>query len=296
MRHAARGVADSASGTEAKQAVVAAAAATTSPLKSRFDVGTGTGTKDAPVDGKDGKPHLGPWVETADGKKKGETGSSDDSDKKNRPPLKGRPEDPTIIDGVKVPQTNDGVMDDPHRTPPKEGTRGVEGGVTEKDKARKAKEGKTGERIENKPETPKEAPPLPHSEAEKLLGGDKDARKDKSATRVKDKRPDDYDEVAVGLEVSAALAVPSERRLDIGTPTGYIFINILILIYHVSRNQQTSQTALTTTLTRCRKVQTRTTLRRRRRLTRAPLAVVCTTTTTRKASSRHSTRSCCPSP
>ncbi|PKS12067.1 hypothetical protein jhhlp_001363 [Lomentospora prolificans] len=94
-------------------------------------------SKVAPVDGNDGKPHNGPWVET-DGKV--------DSD---LPALKGRPADPTVIDGQKIPESNDGVMDDPNRHPPKEGTRGTEGGVSEKARA----EGET-----KVPETPKEAP------------------------------------------------------------------------------------------------------------------------------------------
>ena len=57
-------------------------------------------------------------------------------------------------------------MDDPHRAGPKEGTRGTEGGVSEK-----GKEGQlTSEKV---PGGPKEAPPLPHSETKKL-GSDSD--------------------------------------------------------------------------------------------------------------------------
>ncbi|KAK5654414.1 hypothetical protein OQA88_7324 [Cercophora sp. LCS_1] len=117
------------------------------------------GTKDAPVDGKDGKPHAGPFVEY-DSKHK------EDGD---LPVLKDRPTDPTIIDGKKIPETNDGVMDDKNRPEPKEGTTGTGGGVSEKDKERKKKESQTGERVENKPQTPKEAPPLPHEDEEKIL-------------------------------------------------------------------------------------------------------------------------------
>ncbi|KAM7208949.1 putative transmembrane protein pft27 protein [Naviculisporaceae sp. PSN 640] len=114
------------------------------------------GTKDAPVDGKDGKPHAGPFI---DYDNKG-------SESKDFPALKDRPADPTIMDGKKIPESNDGVMDDKNRPEPKEGTTGTGGGVSEKDKERKLKESTTGAKVENKPQTPKEAPPLPHSEQE----------------------------------------------------------------------------------------------------------------------------------
>ncbi|KAI1079636.1 UPF0016-domain-containing protein [Whalleya microplaca] len=160
-------------------------ASTQSPIDStvtsfkttKFDVGT----KDAPVDGKDGMPHEGPFVSTDKGRKKGD--ANDVADTKSLPTLKDRPIDPTVIDGKKIPESNDGVMDDPNRQPPKKGTIGTEGGVTQKDKARKAKEGETGEKVENIPETPKEQPPLPHSEQEKILNEkekEKEGKKDKS--------------------------------------------------------------------------------------------------------------------
>ncbi|KAK3331062.1 hypothetical protein B0H66DRAFT_467271 [Apodospora peruviana] len=116
------------------------------------------GTKDAPVDGKDGKPHAGPFIDY----------DSKTSDSRDFPVLKDRPEDPTIMDGKKIPDSNDGVMDDKNRPEPKEGTTGTGGGVSEKDKERKMKESETGEKVENKPQMPKEAPPLPHSEQEIL--------------------------------------------------------------------------------------------------------------------------------
>ena len=52
-----------------------------------------------------------------------------------------------------LPLSNDGVTDDPNRVSPKEGTRGTEGGVSEKSKDN----GKLP--TEKVPETPKEAPP-----------------------------------------------------------------------------------------------------------------------------------------
>ncbi|KAL2065636.1 hypothetical protein VTL71DRAFT_3306 [Oculimacula yallundae] len=123
--------------------------------KSRYEIGT----KDAPVDGKDGKPHAGPFVGDKEIKKPAD----------EKVPAKEVVKTELVTpDGQKIPQVNDGVMDDPNRLLPKLGTTGTEGGVSEKDKVRKAQEGQTGEKYENKPDSPKEAPPLPHSEQTKL--------------------------------------------------------------------------------------------------------------------------------
>ncbi|CAK7565244.1 MAG: GCR1-dependent translation factor 1 [Sporothrix epigloea] len=108
--------------------------------------------KDVPFDGKDGRPHEGPFVEIEKSRKA-------DGEKTAM-----------YIDGKKVPESNDGVMDDKNRVAPKHGTTGMTGGVSEKDKQRKAIEGQTGERVENTPETPKEVPALPHHEEEKMHG------------------------------------------------------------------------------------------------------------------------------
>ncbi|GKT95231.1 hypothetical protein Ct61P_13081 [Colletotrichum tofieldiae] len=161
-----------------------------SGVKTRF------GTDHAPVDGKDGMPHEGPFVDQDRDSKKEVV---DTDSKKDLPPLKGRPSDPTVVDGKKIPETNDGVMNDKTRQKPKEGTTGTEGGVSEKDKARKAAEGRIGEKVNKKPEAPKEQPPLPQSEQEKILS-DKDATKDKEH----DHDHHTADEVA-GLEKPAGL-------------------------------------------------------------------------------------------
>lgn len=116
-----------------------------------------SGTKDAPVDGKDGKPHAGPFVEL--GASSGST--------KDLPTLKDRPADPLVVDGKRIPESHDGVMDDKNRPGPKKGTTGTEGGVSEKEKDRKLKEKQTGGKAENKPPTPKEAPRPPHADQEK---------------------------------------------------------------------------------------------------------------------------------
>lgn len=121
------------------------------------------GTKDAPVDGKDGKPHAGPFV-----------GTDKESKLKVAPATlesilgEDKMADLVTPDGGKIPQANDGVMNDPSRELPKHGTTGTEGGYSEKDKVRKAQEGQTGEKIEKKPGSPKEAPSLPTSEVSKI--------------------------------------------------------------------------------------------------------------------------------
>ena len=157
----------------------------------------GVGTKDAPVDGKDGRPHLGPFVETgAERDRKKAKENSGDADIK-----KPVPDGVPIGDGPKIPETNDGVMDDPHRTGPKEGTRGTEGGISEKNKDRKATQ-LDGARPEKKPDPPKEIPPLPHSEQESLdpKAAAKDDGKKSKENGMEDK---DKQKELGGLEVMA---------------------------------------------------------------------------------------------
>ncbi|KAL9100001.1 MAG: hypothetical protein Q9163_004567 [Psora crenata] len=152
-----REVASSAEGIAlAKEASAISPPSASQPAKPVVD---GVGTKDAPVDGRDGRPHLGPFVETSaerDRKKAKESG-----DDLPKTPTKDVPKGGSSEDGWKMPETNDGVMDDPNRTGPKEGTRGTEGGISEKTKD--SKEEKKGD-LEKKPDPPKEVPPLPHSE------------------------------------------------------------------------------------------------------------------------------------
>ncbi len=160
---------------------------TSSSTKSKIDVGT----KNAPVDGKDGMPHEGPFITTDKDRKKG-SDASELADSNSLPTLKDSPSDSIIIDGKRIPESNDGVMDDPHRKPPKQGTTGTEGGVSEKDKARKVKEGVTGEKVENVPPTPNELPP----EAKGNINEVKESTKEKT----KDDAYRTADDV-VGLEV-----------------------------------------------------------------------------------------------
>ncbi len=171
------------------------------------------GTKDAPVDGKDGKPHAGPFVETAaerERKKAKESGDGKGFSTGTKPvpkPLKAPPGGASYSEDSKIPESNDGVMDDPNRVSPAEGTRGTEGGVTEKDRDRKVQEGQIGTKTEKKPDPPKEAPPLPHSQGEEM-----EAKEVMEAGRKAKEVPAEETEKTKGvggLEVSADRWIPS---------------------------------------------------------------------------------------
>ncbi|KAL2180771.1 uncharacterized protein P884DRAFT_216299 [Thermothelomyces heterothallicus CBS 202.75] len=161
-------------------AAAAAAAAAADPQLDRDSVavragastGRRYGTKDAPIDGNDGKPHAGPFVELGSS-----SGSAEDL-----PVLKDRPADPLIVDGKRIPESHDGVMDDKDWSGPRKGPTGTEGGVSEKEKEKRLREMQTGEKVENKPPTPKEAPPLPHSEQERIQVAKNDDRSDDRAS------------------------------------------------------------------------------------------------------------------
>lgn len=102
------------------------------------------GTKDAPVDGLDGKPHTGPFLDSASSSDKSAVKDSSNT----------RPK-------IKKPEGEDGVMNDANRQTPKKGTTGTEGGVSEKERLAEAGGVK-------KPEAPKEAPELPASDSARL--------------------------------------------------------------------------------------------------------------------------------
>ncbi|KIW15413.1 hypothetical protein PV08_05459 [Exophiala spinifera] len=110
------------------------------------------GTEHAPVDGKDGMPHEGPFVETTAERtrKKTQGIGYDDDPVPEKSPYGSQP----------LPQTNDAVMDDRLKSSPAEGTRGVEGGISEKSKENKLSD--------KKPDPPKDVRPLPNHEAETL--------------------------------------------------------------------------------------------------------------------------------
>ncbi|KAF4551038.1 Hypothetical protein D9617_15g043920 [Elsinoe fawcettii] len=171
------------------------------------------GTKDAPVDGKDGKPHAGPWVgKDTETKKSGKSSSDDDAVPDSVKKLeKQLAQSEGKKKGSRIPDKNDGVMDDPGRQSPEEGTTGTEGGVSEKSKKQKQKEAKTGEKQAKKPKAPSEAPPLPHSEQQLIKdaqGGSKDETEDSEKPKG-----------AVGLEKPADLPnAPSSKNKDSSAP------------------------------------------------------------------------------
>jgi len=153
---------------------------------------TGTkGTKNAPFDGQDGMPHEGPYVK-------------DDPVPSNKKPAivedlgpkKTVAGPPKASSTVEVLDGDKSVMQDPDRKLAT-GNKGTEGGVSAKDKERLAHEEKTGEKLEKIPESPKEAPPLPHSEQKQLHG---EVLEGETSTRALG---------AVGLEVSCRLSLVS---------------------------------------------------------------------------------------
>lgn len=152
----------------ARAAVPAYADVSSLPDPSLAPVSPGSkGTKDAPVDGMDGKPHAGPYVDDtprAHGKKPNVVeelgpGTTPVSSQKDSTILVGAED--SVLDGDKS------VMQDPDRKLAT-GSTGTEGGVSAKDKERLAHEEKTGEKMEKVPESPKEAPPLPQEDQKKL--------------------------------------------------------------------------------------------------------------------------------
>lgn len=168
-----------------RAAVAAYPEVTDAPSPSLAPVTPGTkGTEHAPVDGIDGMPHEGPYINDnpRPTKKKPAVVEELGAKKTSTGSPKGSKED-AILDGDKS------VMQDPDRKLAT-GNKGTEGGVSAKEKERLAQEGKTGEKLEKKPESPKEAPPLPNSEQKQLHG---DATEAETSSRALG---------AVGLEVS----------------------------------------------------------------------------------------------
>ncbi|KAF1812972.1 UPF0016-domain-containing protein [Eremomyces bilateralis CBS 781.70] len=150
------------------------------------------GTKDAPVDGLDGKPHAGPYI---DKQKKPKPGVEDIGPKPASAPESVNQK--LAEETWKLGPENDGVMF--HRDPSPEGPTGTEGGVSKKDKERKEKEDKSGERSGRKPDPPKEAPPLPVHE-EEVIG------KETTVKLSEDKeKPKEKPKGATGLEKPADL-------------------------------------------------------------------------------------------
>ncbi|KAL8660364.1 MAG: hypothetical protein Q9202_006635 [Teloschistes flavicans] len=165
-------------------------------------------TKDAPVDGKDGRPHQGPFVETSaerDRKKAKETGDEETVSSSKKAPSAKKAKEASYKDGWKMdlPETNDGVMDDPNRAGPREGTRGTEGGISEKSRDGKVEGDTAVTKSEKKPDPPKEAPPLPHGEQEKL--GQKDSKEPSKKDAESNAEEEDKTKELGGLEKPADL-------------------------------------------------------------------------------------------
>ncbi|KAL8943379.1 MAG: hypothetical protein Q9216_001088 [Gyalolechia sp. 2 TL-2023] len=169
------------------------------------------GTKDAPVDGKDGRPHQGPFIETSaerDRKKAKESGDDGPTTTADRPAIPEKFKEASYKDGWKIdlPKTNDGVMDDPNRSGPKEGTRGTEGGISEKSRDGKT-DGDSGlTKSEKKPDPPKEVPPLPHGEQEQF--GQTESKE--SGKKASETKPEEVDESKEKPKALGGLEKPAD--------------------------------------------------------------------------------------
>ena len=172
----------------ARAAAPAYTNASPDPSPAAVAAGSSKGTKDAPVDGFDGKPHAGPYVDDTPTSHDKKPAVVEDlsTGKKTVPGLK----DSTLVGAEKEVLDGDkSVMQDPDRKLAT-GKTGVEGGVSAKDKERLAHEDKTGSKKEQVPTSPKEAPPPPHGEQSQLKEA---AAAESTSTRLAG---------AVGLEVS----------------------------------------------------------------------------------------------
>lgn len=163
------------------------------------------GTKDAPVDGMDGKPHAGPYVDDTP-KSHGKQPNVVEELGPGKTPVGSPKESTTLVGGEdSVLDGDKSVMQDPDRKLAT-GSTGTEGGVSAKDKERLAHEEKTGEKMEKVPESPKEAPQLPHDD-QKKLGNAVEAE---TSTRALG---------AVGLEVGCNSALSRMLMTDWTTET-----------------------------------------------------------------------------
>lgn len=165
------------------------------------DVVSGTkpdrGTKDAPVDGLDGKPHAGPFVydtkERVKLESKVEDLSSSSSSSRFSDEL-----DKARDSGFEIPDRVDSVMTDREgHAKGKDSLDGTEGGISTKER-NKVKSG--SEKEEKKPEAPKEVSEHRELEKEKVL---KAAKKDASDLKAPGKAAMAKGEKGIGgLEVS----------------------------------------------------------------------------------------------
>ena len=139
------------------------------------------GTKDAPVDGFDGKPHQGPYVDDKSVTSKKGPGGIEELRPDSLKPAK---HELTKEEWKKLGEEDDSVMNDPNRASPK-GNTGTEGGMSQKEKERIEKE-KSGTKPKKVPEPPKAAPPSPHGEQQQ-----KQQSKEKGKTKGKGEKGED---------------------------------------------------------------------------------------------------------
>ncbi|KAL0264203.1 GCR1-dependent translation factor 1 [Diplodia seriata] len=173
---------------------------------SKLDVGT----KDAPVDGLDGKPHAGPFVV------ENSPSAADSTKAATRESLS----DEITVDQKKVSsklltEKDIGVMDDPDRASPKKGTTGTEGGVSQRTKEHKALEAEKGEKVGKVPVSPDEERPLSNDEQERMgvdTADDSDDE-DSSSERAKGAaglaKPTDLPDTPHGDSSSSKPVIPS---------------------------------------------------------------------------------------
>jgi len=169
------------------------------------------GTKHAPVDGLDGMPHAGPFVDAQKSEKHvasvedlvpGKNTIAESKADKNIPGV--------TKEEIENAEEFPGVMDDRNRVAPKQGTTGTEGGVSEKEKERKAKEKEGGAPVGKQPEKPKEAPPLPPSEDE-IEQPKAKIGKEREKTDALEEKDAEKPKGAVGLEVCGLYATTGSR-------------------------------------------------------------------------------------
>lgn len=180
------------------------------------------GTKDAPVDGLDGKPHKGPYVDSSQAISKKPAAAVEDlapTPSVKPDATKGRlSKDGKILDAPE----NDGVMNDLNREVPKKGTTGTEGGVSEKERDRKAHESTTGSKVEKVPDPPKEALPL-HDEQENLPSKEKGTKQPLESPRPKGaagfEKPSDLPDTPHDIPHPVPPTLPKDDPLDTDLPT-----------------------------------------------------------------------------
>ena len=162
------------------------------------------GTKDAPVDGLDGKPHKGPFVETSPDESRKKAASDSltstyDSTDDSESSLSSADKSSGKLTGSYGSLAEaEGVMGDKSGRAPATGHTGTEGGVSEKEKDRKALD-KLGVGKGKTPDSPKEPVDLPDTIEDRI---DLKEKTEKSSASQKASLDEDKSWNGAGLEVS----------------------------------------------------------------------------------------------